>query len=128
PDTQPRNGVGAGGSGVGCGGESSCAHRRRRILVGRDGPKRILPRGGWAAGESSGKNPARSLSLAMEAAAHVRQTDHRDGERMVFRRGFLAAGGMRSGYRGRKGDFWPVRNQLGNSSRQSGQQSGGGTE
>ena len=31
------------------------------------------------AGEPSGKDPARGLSLAMEAAAHVRQTDHRDG-------------------------------------------------
>ena len=37
-------------------------HRRRRILVGRDGPEGILPRGGWAAGECQEKSGEKPLT------------------------------------------------------------------
>ena len=65
---------------------------------------------------------ARRGAVAVAAAAHVREADDRDGQRLVLRRRVHAARRLRPRDRRGRGDVRPVRDQLGHPARQRRQQ------
>ena len=98
------------------------AHRRGRRVVGRDGPQGVLPRGRRRARARAAQGAPRRRVLAVAAAAHLREADDRDGQRLVLRRRLHPAGRVRPRDRRRRGDLRPVRDQLGHPARQRRQQ------
>ena len=65
---------------------------------------------------------ARRGAVAVAAAAHLREADDRDGQRLVLRRRVHAARRLRPRDRRRRGDVRPLRDQLGHPARERGQQ------
>ena len=65
---------------------------------------------------------ARRGAVAVAAAAHLREADDRDGQRLVLRRRLHAARRLRPRDRRGRGDVRPVRDQLGHPSRERRQQ------
>ena len=101
------------------------ADRRRRVVLGRDGSQGVLPRGRRRARQRAAPRAPRQRALAVAAAAHLRQADDRDGQRLVLRRRVHAARRLRPGDRRRRGDVRPLRGQLGHPARRRRQQGAG---
>ena len=86
------------------------------------GPEGVLPRGRRRPRARPAAGAPRRGAVAVAAAAHLRQADDRDGQRLVLRRRLHASRRLRPRDRRRRGDLRAVRDQLGHSARQRRQQ------